>query len=294
MIRLEQGESLPKLKKVIKGNSSITMTDKSTSNLSPFIDDNGIVRVGGRLKRSSLSFDVKHPILVTSSVLSNMIIRHFHSESKHQGRTVTLAFIRNGGYFISHGSLMIRKEISNCVICKRLRGPFLDQVMGDLPKERLHESPPFTNTGLDVFGPYLITEGQTTRRTSATKKLWAVIFTCLVTRATHIEPLPLMDTSSFVNALRRFFAIRGVCKHLRSDNGSNFVGALNQDATVSFAKIKDEVTRNSCTWIMNPPKASHFGGVWERKVQCAKSIINACLLLPVSYTHLTLPTKRIV
>ena len=150
--------------------------------------------------------------------------------------------------------------------------------MSDLPADRLHESPPFTNTGLDVFGPYLITEGLKTRKNSPEKKMWAVIFTCLVSRATHIEPLTMMDTSSFVNALRRFFAIRGTCKRIRSDRGSNFVGALNQAATISLPKINEELTRQNCEWELNPSKASHFGGVWERKIGCAKSILGHCLL----------------
>jgi hypothetical protein len=67
----------------------------------------------------------------------------------------------------------------------------------------------------------------TTRRTrggAAQSKQWAVIFTCLTVRAIHIELIESMDTSSFINALRRFFAIRGPAIQLRSDNGTNFVG----------------------------------------------------------------------
>ena len=131
---------------------------------------------------------------------------------------------------------------------------------------------------MDIFGPYMITDDTSTRRNSSTKKMWAVIFTCLVTRATHLEALPMMDTSSFVNALRRFFAIRGMCHHLRSDQGSNLVGAYNQSATLSLTVIEKDIRNLNCTWSLNPPKASHHGGVWERKIGCIKSIINACLL----------------
>lgn len=108
--------------------------------------------------------------------------------------------------------------------------------------------------------------------------MWAVLFTCLVSRAVHIEALVGLDTSSFVNALRRFMAIRGTCKVLRSDRGTNFIGAYNQESTISLKDVKEEISMSDCTWEMNPPRASHFGGVWERKVGSVKKILEQCLL----------------
>lgn len=56
-------------------------------------------------------------------------------------------------------------------------------------------------------------------------KRYGVLFTCLAIRAIHIEVVPSLDTDSFINALRRFAARRGQVWELRSDNGTNFVGA---------------------------------------------------------------------
>ena len=121
---------------------------------------------------------------------------------------------------------VVRKYISDCMICRRLRGQFLSQLMSDLPADRLEETPPFTNIGLDVFWPYNIHDGKQTRRHNSTKKVWGL--PCLVSRAVHIEMLPYMDTSSMQLALRRFFALRGTCKMIRSDQGSNLTGTRNQ------------------------------------------------------------------
>jgi hypothetical protein len=279
IIKHVQRETFPHLLKNLINKVSGSNYSDSTSSLAPFLDSDGIIRVGGRLKNAELPINVRHPVLLPQKHhFSVLVIRHFHMQVKHQGRTTTLAAIRNAGYFIHHGSKTLRREISNCVTCKKLRGPFMQQLMSDLPTDRLHESPPFTSTGVDIFGPYMITDGATTRRTSSNKKMWAVIFTCLVTRATHLEALPMMDTSSFVNALRRFFAIRGNCRHLRSDQGSNLIGTYNQSATLCLQNIEKEIRNLNCTWSFNPPKASHHGGVWERKIGSIKSIINACLL----------------
>jgi hypothetical protein len=96
--------------------------------------------------------------------------------------------------------------------------------MADLPSERLTPAPPFTSVGLDVFGPWEVVTSRT-RGGVAKNKHWAVIFACLTVRAVHIEIIEAMDTSSFLNALRRFLALRGPVSQFRSDCGTNFVGA---------------------------------------------------------------------
>ena len=76
-----------------------------------------------------------------------------------------------------------------------------------------------------------------------------------------------------------FFSIRRVCRLLRSDRGTNFIGAYNErECNISIEDIKIEIhSHNQCEWILNPPKASHFGGVWERKIGSLKRIFEASL-----------------
>ena len=150
--------------------------------------------------------------------------------------------------------------------------------MSDLPYDRLQVSAPFTFTGMDVFGPFLVTDGKTTRKNASSKKTWAIVFTCLVSRAVHIEPLPSLDISCFKNALRRFFCLRGTCHKLRCDQGTNFIGAQGQDALLPLEELKSDPNFHNIEWEFNPPKASHFGGAWERKISSIKRILDASLL----------------
>ncbi len=95
-----------------------------------------------------------------------------------------------------------------------------EQIMADLPEERVTgDRPPFFNRGVDYFGPFVTKHGR------KTEKRYRVIFSCLATRTVHLEISNTLDTSSFIAALRRFISHRGTVNMLRSDNGTNFVGA---------------------------------------------------------------------
>ncbi|XP_057699014.1 uncharacterized protein LOC130920115 [Corythoichthys intestinalis] len=153
--------------------------------------------------------------------------------------------------------------------------------MAELPEDRLSTDPPFTNVGLDVFGPWSVTVRKT-RGANADAKRWAVIFTCMSTRAIHIEVIESMDTSSFINALRRFFAIRGGAKLLRSDCGTNFVSACKELQIDKLGCHNDKIGTflkdSACKWQFNPPHASHMAGSWERMIGVTRKILNAMLL----------------
>ena len=103
----------------------------------------------------------------------------------------------------------------------------MEQRMADLPNDRIEATPPFTNVGFDVFGPWSIQTRRTRGRTTSLKR-WGLVFTCLSSRAIHIETLESMDTSSFICALRCFFALRGPASLLRCDQGTNFVGGKSE------------------------------------------------------------------
>ncbi|XP_033729158.1 uncharacterized protein LOC117318262 [Pecten maximus] len=97
--------------------------------------------------------------------------------------------------------------------------------MADLAADRLTPTPPFTCVVVDVFGPWNITTRRT-RGGSASSKRWAVLYTCMTTRAIHIELTEEMSSSCFINATRRFYAVRGKVREFRSDCGTNFVEAV--------------------------------------------------------------------
>ncbi|XP_070550848.1 uncharacterized protein [Ptychodera flava] len=167
--------------------------------------------------------------------------------------------------------------------------------MADLPSDRTEKTPPFTNVGMDVFGPWAIASRKTRAGTSEAKR-WAVIFVCLYTTAVHIEVIDSMDTSSFINALRRFIAIRGNIKKLRCDQGTNFIGAKNELQAAAKEldqdRIKKFLTTRDCEWIFNPPHASHFGGIWERQIGTIRGVLDSMhyQLGKQQYTHDLLTT----
>ena len=92
--------------------------------------------------------------------------------------------------------------------------------MADLPRERLaFKEPPFSNTGVDYFGPFFVTVKR------STENRWGFLFTCLTTRAVLFEVVPSMDTSTWVMGIERFCARRGFPSVIWSDNGTNFVAS---------------------------------------------------------------------
>ncbi|XP_031729760.1 uncharacterized protein LOC116397960 [Anarrhichthys ocellatus] len=113
-------------------------------------------------------------------------------------------------------------------------------------------------------------------------------------RAVHIEVIESLDTSSFINALRRFLAVRGPVKHIRSDRGTNFVGACKQlkiPSNIDNTTVKSYLSGQGCSWTFNPPHASHFGGTWERMIGLARRILDSMFLqLKDKLTHEVLVT----
>ena len=264
--------------KIIHGNK--LDENDCLSGLSPFVDSNQIIRVGGRLRHLDRPFPEKHPILLPADhPLTVLILRHYHEKTCHQGRHLTVSAVRTAGFHIHKRRSVVSKFLSGCVICKKLRGSFQSQMMANLPPDRLEQCPPFASTGIDVFGPYSVHDGKSTRRNLGSKKMWVLLCTCLYSRAIHLEPLSSLETTTFRLALRRFFALRGNCTRIRSDHGTNFIGAKNQmEMDVDITSIKQEALKSGCTWELTPPAASHFAGVWERKVGSVKRVLDGSML----------------
>ena len=167
---------------------------------------------------------------------------------------------------------MIKGIVSKCVICRKYCAPFVDQKMANLPKERLiSDKPPFTMVGMDFFGPFQIKQGRNL------VKRYGVIFTCLSIRAVHLEITHSMDTDSCINAIRRLISRRGNPEFIRSDNGTNLVGAEREMREEierwNIDKINNFMLQKSIKWAFNPPAASHFGGVWERLIRSVRKVL---------------------
>ena len=262
--------------------------------LNPFLDEHGILRVGGRIKHSDLPTSEKNPTIISGKThLATLLIQHFHEQVLHQGRHFTEGAIRSGGFWIIGGKRRISSLIFSCFICRRLRGKQQNQLMADLPADRVNPAPPFSYVGVDVFGPWSVVVRKT-RGGEASSKRWGVLFTCLSIRAVHIELVSEMSSSAFINALRRFISIRGDIVEIRSDRGTNFVGSC-EDLGFNAVNVEDRMLRSFLSdkrvnWVFNPPHSSHMGGVWERMIGVVRRILDALLLNSKNLTHDVLAT----
>ncbi|XP_038053894.1 uncharacterized protein LOC119726311 [Patiria miniata] len=269
--------------KQAQNDPNVTTSRKSPLlKLSPFLDSDGIIRVGGRLKRSDMDLATCHPIVLPKDGhVSKLLAEHYHRQVQHQGRQLTLGAIRSAGLWVIGSHNLIRSIINRCITCRKLRGKPLTQVVADLPEDRVTASPPFTNVGMDVFGPWTVVTRKTRGGTSDSKR-WAVLFTCLYSRAIHVEVIESMETSSFISAYRRFVAVRGPVAKLRCDRGTNFVGAKHElDEAFKESdheQVASYLASQQCQWVFNPPHASHFGGVWERQIGTVRRVLNVMFL----------------
>ncbi|XP_078051509.1 uncharacterized protein LOC144477649 [Augochlora pura] len=243
--------------------------------LNPFLDEDRMLRVGGRLKHSPMPFEQKYPLILPKARLTSLIIESEHRAQLHAGVQTTLYAIRRR-YWPIDGRSQIWKVIKGCVICCRAQPPPTKYIMGNLPPPRVTESRPFSNVGVDYCGPFYIKEKK--HRNRGKIKVYVVVFVCLAVKAVHLELASDLTSEAFIAALRRFIARRGHCTHLYSDNGSNFVGASNEFRELRELlksvdhqnNIQTFLSERSIQWNFIPPQAPHFGGLWEAAVKSFK------------------------
>ena len=244
--------------------------------MAPYVGLDGLGRAGGRLREAAIAIEVKHPVVLHGShPTARRLVKGLHDETPHQGRVIALSAVRGAGVFVVGGRRLVAAVIRDCEVCKKLRGKPSEQLMADLPSERVVGVAAFMDVGADVFGPFVVEEGQTTRARSSKVKVFVLLLTCLASRAVHLEPLSGMDTTSMVNALRRFVAIRGKCTSIRSDHGTNFIGAIGQ--VEDFQRLQEAAKAEGIRWNLNPVGSSHVGGVFERKIASVRRVLEASL-----------------
>ena len=142
-----------------KRRGKIVDMTSSLYKLDPFIDRDGIMRVGGRLRVAHVQDALKHPAIPPKqSHITDLTICHNHERVSHQGKGIALNEIRSCGYWIIKGSSLVSRHISKCVICRKIRSDTQGHKMADLPTDRLDPSPPFTYSAVDFFSPFFVKE----------------------------------------------------------------------------------------------------------------------------------------
>lgn len=124
--------------------------------LNVFLDDKGILRVGGRLAHANINYDSKHQMLLPKGhKITKMIFKHYHLKNLHAGPQSLLYFVRQV-FCPIRGRDIAREIVHNCLTCFRHNPVSLDQIMGDLPSERVNPNSTFNNAGVDFCGPFFI------------------------------------------------------------------------------------------------------------------------------------------
>ena len=152
-------------------------------------------------------------------MVAKLLIKQYHQKFLHGNNNTVISELRQNFYITR-----LRKNLltlnSRCVICCAQRAKPLAPIMAALPAGRLaYRERPFNRCGMDYFGPLFVKIGR--RR----EKRWGVIFTCLTTRAVHLELAHSLTASSAIMALQRLAARREAPKAAYRDNGTNFRGA---------------------------------------------------------------------
>ena len=202
LIYLSQDETFPSELKLLRSGKLITRNSR-IAKYSPFIGPADIFRSTVRISRLvNCDFDSQHPIILDArQAIVRLLVRHVHLRKFHQGLDYMRAVV-NLKYVLLNLQWLLRNIENTCVACRKRKAQTVSHIMTDLPIERLgYPQPPFSNTGVDYFGLFLVP----IRR--STEKRWGFLFTCLTTRAVHIEVVPSLDTSSCVMGVKTFLQV---------------------------------------------------------------------------------------
>ncbi|KAF6202361.1 hypothetical protein GE061_004760 [Apolygus lucorum] len=279
LVRRAQARGFPDVIRSMDHKGSST---KLMKQLAIFRSDDGLLRVGGRLDRADSSFETRHPTLLPAKdVLTDLVVRHAHQSCLHVGPRATLAHIRTK-HWIVNGRNVVNKCLSGCVRCFSIKPRSFQPEMGQLPAGRVHQTYPFNQTGIDFAGPFSVSIAGL--RGTRKIEIFLAVFVCLATKAVHLEAVLDLSTDSFMQCLERFMARRGVPAVIWSDNGTNFVGANNLLRKIRSAlaqgvahDLTDQLATRGIQWKFIPPRAPHFGGLWEAAVKSAKRLIRVTL-----------------
>ena len=139
--------------------------------------------------------------------------------------------------------------------------------------ERVQYVRPFECTGVDFTGAIKVRN-----RSGETQKLYICLFTCVATRAVHLQLINSVSAEACVLCLRRFVAKCSLPSKLLSDNGTNFVAVSKflvelQDEAI----VQDYLTTHKIKWQFISPRAPWQGGVYERMIGLTKNCLSKAL-----------------
>ena len=232
-----------------------------------YIDSDGVIRCDIHTNDHLLEPSARtNPILIHGKhPFVESYFRYKHKHSNCSSRQYTLHKVRKE----LHGpslTVTVNKIVRECNACRILRAkPYAYPKMPPLPKERLAAERPFAVCGVDYSGPHHVKEGR------SRKKIWIALFTCMVSRAVHLEVGPDISALTFLQALQSLAWKKGTPKLLMSDNATCFTGANRLLKEMSEERqVQVDLATKGIEWSFTPPRAPWFGAIYERLIGVMK------------------------
>jgi len=231
--------------------------------------------------KEDLLDEQKHPaFLPKQHKITKLIVLDCHEKLAHRAAEAVHASLCNDlGLKLIGGAATARSLLTDCFTCKVLHKARATQLMSPLPNYRVtSRKPVFSSVSLDYAGPYEVKRGR------SAEKRWMCLFVCNATTAVRIEIVESLETTAFLNALRRFLCLTGdKTRHIRSDCATTFVGARNfMDKELqrishlaASTVVQDWVKSRQIDWEFSTPASSHHQGLVERHIRTFKDVADA-------------------
>lgn len=229
--------------------------------LTPFLGEDGLIRVRGRLQMSDLCYEEKHPVILPRGYLAELLVREQHRVMKHCGVSTLMTAVRSSLWIVGLRTIA-RRVVRGCVSCRRHDSRPCCEPSPPLPRDRVTEARAFDVCALDFAGPLFSAD-------SPAQKLYVCLFTCSVVRAVHLEMTESMNVDDFLLAFQRFAARRGLPSVVYCDNFRTFKCAERL--------LQSRYGRLAPQFKFSAPLAPWWGGQFERMVRTVKSALKKSL-----------------
>ena len=285
-IRVAQNSEYSSEIKTLRSKKSLTPNSSLFKHL-PFLDEDHILRLVGRLQESiHHTYDQKHPIILPKNhYFTYALVHHLHINDMHLSND-SLYWKVKDRFWIPQSRRLISQVIKRCVSCSKFNAVKATQIMAPNPRPRLQIAQPWIYVGVDLTGalPILIKKSKLlkvsdlppdmnkVKYSPPTENAYIVLFTCLSTRAIHLEIVLSNYAEEFLNSFLRFVSLNGTCLHLYSDNATYFQKAKNK-LYEERSRVNSKLGKFSqveFTWHFQTPVAGHVGGLWERMIKMVK------------------------
>ena len=248
-------EELKRLKKSEKVNKI-----SSIQSLNPFLDEDGILKVGGRLRFSSLDEVSKQQIILPKECrFVELLVQCTHERLLHAGERDVFVELRQT-YWIIKARQKIKKILHCCQGCRRwMCKPYHEEV-APLPSFRCVVSSAFNTIGIDFAGPVFINSENNE------VKAYICLITCATTRAVHLELVSSLKSKVFLLAFKRVVCRRGLPSVIVTDNAKTFKHAskeLNDLLCMLRSPLfENYLSSQQVEWKFIVDRAPWWGGFW--------------------------------